>query len=120
MGTIHLTTNDFKTKVFDFQSNTEWNYAGDKPCLIDFYADWCGPCRMIAPILEDLADEYSDQIYIYKIDTEAEQEIAEAFGIQAIPSLLLVPANGQPQMIQGAMGKADLKRAINEVLLNKN
>jgi thioredoxin len=119
MGTIHLTTADFKAKVFNYDVNTEWKYEGDKPCLIDFYADWCGPCKMVAPVLEELAAEYDGQIYIYKIDTEAEQELAMAFGIRSIPSLLFVPMNGEPQMSQGAMGKADFKRAIDEILLKK-
>ena len=119
MGTIHLTTAEFKAKVFDYQTNTNWKYAGDKPCLIDFYADWCGPCRMVAPILEELAAEYDGKIYIYKVDTDAEQELATTFGIQSIPSLLFVPMSGEPQMAHGAMGKADLKRAIDEVLFNK-
>jgi thioredoxin len=117
MSTIHLTTAEFKAKVFDYDTNTKWKYAGDKPCLIDFYADWCAPCRMVAPILEELAKEYESELYIYKIDTEAEQELAAAFGIRSIPSLLFVPMDGQPQMVSGAMGKADLKQAIGEVLL---
>jgi len=119
MTTVHLTTTEFKTKVFDYQLNTEWKYAGDKPCLIDFYATWCAPCRVIAPILEELAEEYEGKIYIYKVDTGAEQELAQVFGIRSIPSLLFVPMTGQPQMTQGAMGKADLKHIIDEVLLNK-
>ncbi|MCL2596690.1 MAG: thioredoxin [Paludibacter sp.] len=118
MGTLHLTTAEFKAKIFDFTANNEWKYEGDKPCLVDFYADWCGPCRMVAPILEDLAAEYGDKIYIYKVDTDAEQEVAAAFGIQSIPSLLFVPMNGEPQMMMGALPKADLKRAIEEVLFN--
>jgi len=119
MGTVHLTSAEFRAKVFDYQSNTEWKYAGDKPCLVDFYADWCGPCRMVAPILEELANEYADSIYIYKVDTDAEQEVAAVFGIQSIPSLLFVPMNEQPQMMAGALPKADLKRAIDKVLLKK-
>lgn len=119
MGTVHLTTADFKAKVFDYEKNAQWKYAGDKPCLIDFYADWCAPCRMVAPVLEELAGEYAGNIHVYKVDTEAEQELAAAFGIRSIPSLLFVPMSGPPQMVQGAMGKADLKRAIDEVLLNK-
>jgi len=120
MGTVHLTTADFKAKVFDYEVNTEWKYVGDKPCLIDFYADWCGPCRMVAPILEELANEYGDKIHIYKVNTDAEQEVASAFGIRSIPSLLFVPMSGKPTMAQGAMGKADLKHAINEILFNNN
>jgi len=119
MTTVHLTTAEFKAKVFDYTINNEWKYEGDRPCLVDFYADWCGPCRMVAPILEDMAAEYGDSIYIYKVDTDVEQEVAQAFGIQSIPSLLFVPMEGQPQMMMGALPKADLKRAIDEVLFNK-
>lgn len=120
MSTIHLTKADFLTKVANYESNpSEWKYLGDKPALIDFYADWCGPCKMIAPILEELAAEYGEQIYIYKIDTEQEQELAALFGIRSIPSLLFVPLEGQPQMAQGAMSKASFKEAIDKILLNK-
>lgn len=120
MKPIELTKNDFLIKVADYQSNPDkWVYLGDKPALIDFYASWCGPCKMIAPILEELATEYGDEIVIYKINTEKEQELATAFGIRSIPSLLFVPMHGQPQMAQGAMGKSDLKKTINKVLLNK-
>ena len=119
MKTIELTKEDFLTKVANFESNPkEWEYLGDKPALIDFYASWCGPCKTIAPILEELAAEYGDSIVIYKIDTEKEQELAAAFGIRSIPSLLFVPMSDKPQMSQGAMGKADLKKAIDSVLLN--
>ena len=96
---------------------TEWKYLGDKPALVDFYADWCGPCKVVAPILEELANEYDGEIYIYKIDTEQEQELASFFGIRSIPSLLFIPINGQPQMVAGAMPKANLKDAIETVLL---
>lgn len=120
MGTIKITKADFLEKVMNYEANpTEWKYAGDKPCLIDFYADWCGPCKVVAPILEELAAEYGDQIYIYKVDTEKEQELAAAFGIRSIPSLLFVPMEGQPQMSMGAMPKAQLKEAIDKVLLGK-
>ncbi|MCL1868195.1 MAG: thioredoxin [Paludibacter sp.] len=120
MRTIHLTTTEFKTKIFDFQTNSKWNYAGDKPCLVDFYADWCSPCRMLAPILEELAAEYTDKLYIYKVDTEVEQELVKVFNIRSIPSLLFVRKDKQPTMIQGAMGKTDLKQAINEILFDNN
>ena len=116
--TIHLTKADFLSKVVNYEKNPEkWEYLGDKPAIIDFYADWCGPCKMIAPILEELAVEYEDQIYIYKIDTEAEQELAAAFGIRSIPTLLFVPMGEAPQMAQGALPKDAFKQAINEVLL---
>ena len=120
MGTIHLTKEEFLKKVVNYETNSkEWKYLGDKPCLIDFYADWCGPCKVVAPILEDLATEYAGQIYIYKINTDEEQELAAAFGIRSIPSLLFVPMGEAPQMTQGAMPKANLKEAIDNVLLKK-
>lgn len=120
MTTIHLTKAEFLSKVADFETNpTEWKYLGDKPALIDFYADWCGPCKAIAPVLEELAAEYGDRIYIYKINTETEPELAAAFGIRSIPSLLFVPMTGQPQMAAGALPKQQLKEAIDNVLLKE-
>lgn len=118
MGTIHLTKAEFLAKVANYETNpTEWKYLGDKPCIIDFYASWCGPCKTIAPILEELAKEYDGQIYIYKINTEEEQELAGAFGIRSIPTILFCPMGENPQMAQGAMPKDAFKRAIEEVLL---
>lgn len=120
MKPINLTKADFLSKVMDFEANPEeWKYLGDKPAIVDFYADWCGPCKMIAPILEELAEEYKDDIYIYKINTEKEEELAAAFGIRSIPTLLFIPMEGQPQMAQGAMPKASFKEAIDSVLLKK-
>ena len=120
MGTIHLTKAEVLTKVANYEANpTEWKYLGDKPCIIDFYASWCGSCKTIAPILEDLAKEYDGQIYIYKIDTEKEQELAAAFGIRSIPTILFCPVGENPQMAQGAMPKDAFKQAIEEVLLKK-
>ena len=120
MGTIQLTKAEFLEKVANYEANpSEWKYVGDKPCIIDFYADWCGPCKVIAPILDELAKEYHGQIYIYKVDTEKEQELAAAFGIRSIPSLLFCPMEGQPQMAQGALPKETFKKAIDEVLLKK-
>lgn len=120
MGTIHLTKAEFLAKVANFEANpTEWKYLGDKPCIIDFYADWCGPCKAIAPVLEDLAKQYHGQIYIYKVNTEEEQELAAAFGIRSIPSLLFCPMGEQPQMAQGALPKDTFVKAINELLLKK-
>jgi len=112
----HLTMETFKTKVFNFEANKEWKYEGTKPCLIDFYANWCGPCKMVAPILEELQKEYGDKIVIYKINTEDEQELAGMFGVQSIPSLLFVPQDGQPQMAMGALPKQTFEKAINDVL----
>lgn len=112
----HLTLESFKTKVFNFEQNKDWKFEGDKPCIIDFYADWCAPCRMVAPILDELSKEYDGKLDIYKIDTEAEQELAGLFGIRSIPSILFVPMNAQPQMAQGALPKNALEQAIKEVL----
>lgn len=118
--TIQLTRADFLKKVADFEKNSEaWVYLGDKPAIIDFYADWCGPCKMIAPVLEELAKEYEGKLYIYKVNTEVEQQLAAEFGIRSIPSLLFVPMEGAPQMAQGALPKDALKQAIDEVLFKK-
>lgn len=120
MKPIHLTKAEFLKKVVDYEGNpTEWKYLGEKPAIIDFYASWCGPCKRVAPILDELAAEYGDKIDIYKIDTEQEQELAAAFGIRSIPTLLFVPMEGKPQMVQGAIGKADFEKIIQEVLLAK-
>lgn len=116
----HLTKETFLEKVFNFETNEEWKYEGKIPCLIDFYADWCGPCKMVAPILEELSKEYDGKINIYKVDTEAEQELAAAFGIRSIPSMLFCPMDGKPQMAAGALPKQALKDAINDVLLLTN
>lgn len=115
----HLTKETFKQKVFDYESNKEWKYLGQKPAIIDFYADWCGPCKMVAPILEELKNEYGDKVDIYKIDTEAEQELASVFGIRSIPSILFIPMEGQPQMSVGALGKDAFVNAINDILLKQ-
>ncbi|MBK8946734.1 MAG: thioredoxin [Ignavibacteriae bacterium] len=115
--TEHLTKQTFLEKVFNYEQNKEWNYAGELPCIIDFYADWCGPCKMVAPILEELGKEYAGKINVYKVDTEVEQELAAVFGIRSIPSLLFCPKDERPQMAQGALPKASLIEAINNVLL---
>lgn len=112
----HLTKETFLEKVFDYEKNTEWKFAGDKPCLIDFYADWCQPCKMVAPILEELAETYKEKMNIYKVDTEDQQELAAVFGIQSIPSLLFVPMEGQPQMALGALPKETFVKAFKDVL----
>jgi thioredoxin 1 len=117
MALEHLTKQTFLDKVFNFEANQEWKFEGELPCIIDFYADWCGPCKMVAPVLEDLSLEYSGKINIYKIDTEAEQELASAFGIRSIPSILFVPKEGQPQMATGALPKDTMVQAINDILL---
>jgi thioredoxin len=117
MGKVEfLTEESFKTKVFNFEKNKDWKFEGDKPCMIDFYADWCGPCKMVAPILEELQEEYKGEINIFKIDTEVERNLAAMFGIQSIPSLLFVPKEGQPQMAVGALPKDTFIKAIADVL----
>jgi len=112
----HLTKETFKEKVFNFELNTEWKFEGKTPCMIDFYADWCGPCKMVAPVLEELQKEYGENIVIYKVDTEVERELASMFGVQSIPSLLFVPVEGQPQMAMGALPKSTFEKAIADVL----
>lgn len=114
----HLTAETFKTKVFNYEVNKEWKFEGEIPCIVDFYADWCGPCKMVAPILEELSMEYDGRINIYKVDTDKEQELSAVFGIRSIPSILFVPMNGQPQMSMGAMSKEAFKDAIEKILLN--
>ncbi len=111
-----LTKETFLEKVFNFEKNKEWTFEGDVPCIIDFYADWCGPCKAIAPVLEALSEEYGGKINIYKVDTEKEQELSAAFAIRSIPSMLFCPAEGQPQMAQGALPKEQLEKIIEDVL----
>lgn len=115
----HLNKKTFLENIFDYNNNKEWKFEGDLPCIIDFYADWCQPCKMVAPILEELSEEYQGKINIYKVDTEVEQELAGAFGIRSIPSMLFCPKEGQPQMAQGALPKDSLVQAINDVLLKE-
>lgn len=111
----HLTTETFKNKVFNFEQNKEWKFEGEKPCVIDFYADWCQPCKMVAPILEELSSEYDGKVDIYKVDTEDQRELSAMFGIQSIPSILFIPKDGQPQMAQGALPKDTFKQAFKDV-----
>jgi thioredoxin 1 len=111
-----LTKDSFLQKVFNYEQNKEWKFEGKLPCIIDFYADWCGPCKMVEPILQELAQEYQGKLNIYRVDTQAQQELAAAFGIQSIPSMLFVPLNDKPQMVMGALPKNALKKAIKEVL----
>jgi len=117
MATIKLTTQDFKDKVFNYEGATEWSFKGERPAIIDFYADWCGPCKFVAPILEQLSEEYAGKLDIYKVDTDAEQELSAAFGIQSIPSLLFIPMEGQPMMQAGALPKNTLKEVIEKELV---
>ncbi|NTW24325.1 MAG: thioredoxin [Lentimicrobium sp.] len=108
----------FIEKVFNYEENpNEWKFRGDKPCIIDFYADWCGPCKKVAPVMAELAEQYKDQIVIYKVDTDKERELAQIFNIRSIPSILFCPASGQPQMTMGALPKAEFEKMIKELLL---
>lgn len=116
MALEHLTVDTFKQKVFNYEANKEWKFEGARPAIIDFYADWCGPCKVVAPLLEELKEEYGDKLDIFKVNTEEQRELSSVFGIQSIPSLLFVPQEGQPQMAMGALPKETFKQAISEVL----
>lgn len=114
----YLTKETFKQKVWDYEKNPQtWVYEGKLPAIIDFYADWCRPCRMVAPILDELAQDYNGKVVIYKIDTQVERELAGVFQIQSIPAFLYVPMQGQPQMDKGLKDKATFEKIISEVLL---
>ncbi len=119
MATIPMTTQDFKEKVFNYETVQDWKYQGVLPAIIDFYADWCGPCKMVAPVLEELAKEYEGKIVIYKVNTDTEQELAAVFGIQSIPTMLVIGADGEPTLQPGAFPKHVFKKIIEENLLNQ-
>jgi len=114
--TEHLTKETFFEKVFNWEKNKDWKFEGDLPCIIDFYADWCQPCKMVAPILEELSTEYAGKLNVYKVNTENEQELAAAFGIRSIPSMLFVPKDDKPQMSVGALPKDSIEKAMVDVL----
>lgn len=115
-GVIYLTSETFKQQVFDYANSKEWNYKGDKPAILDFYADWCGPCKMLAPHLEAIQNEYKGEVQIYKINTDNNREVAGAFGIQSLPTIVFVPKDGKPQAVMGYRPQADLESIIAEVL----
>ena len=110
----HLTKETFMEKVFNYEENKEWKFEGELPCIIDFYADWCGPCKMVAPIMEELSKEYDGKVNIYKIDTEDQRELAAAFGIQSIPSVLFCPVDDKPRMSVGALPKEGYEKGIQD------
>ncbi len=118
MATIKLTSEQFKKEIFDYTTEKEWKYKGEKPAIIDFYADWCGPCKMIAPVLEELSVE-KPEVTIYKVDTEVEQELSSVFQIRSIPSMLFIPVEGQPMMQAGALPKGTLVEIIDKELIQK-
>lgn len=113
----HLTKQTFLEKVFDYEKNKEWKFEGTIPAMVDFWAPWCGPCRMVGPVIDELSKEYAGKVNFYKVNTDEEQELAGVFGIQSIPSLLFIPKEGTPKMAMGALPKAELKRIIEEELL---
>jgi thioredoxin 1 len=117
MATIQMTTQDFKDKVFDYETEQDWKYKGQLPAIIDFYADWCGPCKMVAPVLEELSKEYEGRLLIYKVNTDIEQELSAVFGIQSIPTMLFIGTDGEPMMQPGAFPKHIFKKLIEEKLL---
>lgn len=115
---INLTKADFITKIFNYEKNPQkWVFEGDKPCIVDFYATWCGPCKAVAPILKELAAQYDGKINIYKIDVDKEKELATVFGIRSIPTLLFIPKTGDPMISQGALSKEDFVKQIEDYLL---
>ncbi len=113
----HLTKDSFREKVFDFEKNSEWKYEGTLPAVVDFWAPWCGPCRMVGPVIDELSTEYAGKVIFYKINTDEQQELAGMFGIRSIPSLLFIPLNDQPKMAVGALPKKELKKVIDNELI---
>lgn len=113
-----LTLKSFKENVFNYETDKEWNYKGKLPAIVDFYADWCGPCKMVAPILDRLSKKYEGKLKIYKVDTEAEPELSGMFGIQSIPTILFIPLKGEPQAAMGALPEKEFERVISEFLLS--
>lgn len=118
--TVHLTKAEFLKKVMDYENNVnEWKYLGDKPAIIDFYADWCGPCKRLSPILEEIAAEYEGEVIIYKVNVDDERDIATAFGIRSLPTLFFVPKQGNPSVVEGFLPKEELYKAMNATILKK-
>lgn len=116
---VYITTAQFRERIFDYKNNREWAYLGDKPCVIDFYTTWCGPCKRLAPIMEDLSQKYCDQVVFYKADTERERELAYIFNINSIPQVLYIPLEGKPMLLKGLYPQEDIVRIIDEFLLGK-
>ena len=116
----YLTTAQFSERIFDYKNNKDWKFKGDKPCVIDFYTTWCGPCKRLAPIMEELSQTYCDQVVFYKVDTERERELAYLFGINSIPQVLYIPMAGKPMLLQGLYPKENIVQIIDEFLLKKD
>ncbi len=111
-----LTAEEFRDKVFDYNASSEWNFKGALPCIVDFSASWCGPCQRLAPVLEEIAQEYDGKINVYKVDIDQESEVAEQFGIQSVPTLIFCPKDGKPRSTVGLIPKMVIVKTINEVL----
>ena len=116
---VYLTTEQFKARIFDYKNEKEWSYKGDKPCVIDFYTTWCGPCKRLAPIMEEMSRKYCDQVVFYKADTERERELAYVFGINSIPQVLYIPVEGKPMLLKGLYPKEEIVKIIDEFLLKE-
>lgn len=116
---VYITTEQFKARIFDYKNEKDWKYQGDKPCVIDFYTTWCGPCKRLAPIMEELSQQYCDQVRFYKADTERERELAYVFGINSIPQVLYIPMEGKPMLLKGLYPKEEIVKIIDEFLLNQ-
>ena len=116
---VYLTQSQFCERVFDYKNQREWQYKGDKPCIIDFYTTWCGPCKRLAPIMDELSQTYCDQVVFYKADTERERELAYVFNISSIPQVLYIPVKGKPMLLKGLYPKEEIVKIIDEFLLNK-
>ncbi len=114
--TEHLTKDTFVTKVFDYEKNSEWKFAGDTPAIVDFWAEWCGPCKMVSPVLDEIAKEYDGKLNVYKVNVDEEVDVASVFGIQSIPSLLFIPLNEKPRLAVGALPKANILKLVKDVL----
>lgn len=116
---IYLTTAQFKDRIFDYTKERDWSYKGDKPCVIDFYTTWCGPCKRLAPIMEEMSQKYCDQVVFYKADTERERELAQVFGISSIPQVLYIPMQGKPMLLKGLYPKEEIVKIIDDFLLKQ-
>lgn len=116
---VYITTEQFKARIFDYKNEKDWKYRGDQPCVIDFYTTWCGPCKRLAPIMDELSQKYCDQVRFYKVDTERERELAYVFGINSIPQVLYIPVEGKPMLLKGLYPKENIEQIIDEFLLKK-
>jgi thioredoxin 1 len=115
--TEHLDGLGFKKRVFDWDKNAEWKYEGELPAIVDFYAEWCGPCKMLGPVLEELSGKYEGRLNVFKVDIDKEPDLAGLFGVQSVPTLLFIPREGQPSIALGALPKPQLEKVIGEVLM---